>query len=72
MCPGIVQTELFAANEFSKGKAAQKTLDEAIKLTPADIAAGCWFMIDQPPEVNVKTKQETGSALLFSFRVSCF
>lgn len=72
VCPGIVQTEIFTVNDFVKGKGLQQAVDEAPKLSPADIAGACWFMIDQPTEVNVKTKPHNVSVFCFHFRFVSF
>lgn len=53
MCPGVVQTEIFTVNHFVKGRGLQEAIDNCVKLEPKDIAEGIWFMIDQPPDVNV-------------------
>lgn len=53
MCPGVVETEIFTVNDFVRGKGLQEKVDDAVKLQPEHIADGIWFMIDQPPNVNV-------------------
>lgn len=53
MCPGVVDTELFRTNDFDKFEGMQKVVETVPKLRPNNIADGIWYMIDQPPNVDV-------------------